>query len=174
MSYIDQMAGRADLFRSGMHRGCDIMQIGERPFYFAPRRTISCDMTAHAPDLDTFEEIALRTVEGFPPPFRDAAREVLLRVTDWPTEKMLTSLQIDAPAGLTGLYEGIPMTHKSVLDMATQPDTVWLFREPILHEWRARGDVEITDLIAHVTIHEFAHHFGWSDAEIAHVAPWDY
>ncbi|GLT11911.1 metallopeptidase family protein [Sulfitobacter sp. PR48] len=130
-------------------------------------------MTPDAPDLDSFEDIALRTVEGFPPPFRDAARQVLLRVTDWPTKEMLAALQIAEPVRLTGLYEGIPMTRKSVLDMAMQPDTVWLFREPILHEWRLRGNVEIEDLIAHVTIHEFAHHFGWSDAEIARVAPWE-
>lgn len=148
------------------------MQSELRLFYFAPWQTISCVMTTQAPDLDTFEDIALRTVADFPPPFRDAAREVLVRVTDWPTDEMLTSLEIAAPVGLTGLYEGIPMTHKSVLDMVTQPDTVWLFREPILHEWRQRGDVEIEDLIAHVTIHEFAHHFGWSDAQIARVAPW--
>jgi Uncharacterized protein conserved in bacteria len=130
-------------------------------------------MTPDAPDLDSFEDIALRTVEGFPPPFRDAARQVLLRVTDWPSKEMLAALQIGEPVRLTGLYEGIPMTRKSVLDMAMQPDTVWLFREPILHEWRLRGNVEIEDLIAHVTIHEFAHHFGWSDAEIARIAPWE-
>ena len=130
-------------------------------------------MIPDSPDLDMFEDIALRTVDGFPQPFRDAAREVLLRVTDWPTDDMLASLGINKPVGLTGLYEGIPMTRKSVLDMAPQPDTVWLFREPILHEWRARGNVEIEDLVAHVTIHEFAHHFGWSDAEIARVAPWE-
>ncbi|QFT58731.1 Possibl zinc metallo-peptidase [Sulfitobacter sp. THAF37] len=150
------------------------MQKGPRAFYFTPLRPISAVMTADIPDLDRFEGIARRTVEDFPPPFRSAARDVLLRVTDWPTDEMLASLEIPEPTGLTGLYEGIPMTHKSVMDMAHEPDTVWLFREPILHEWRARGDVEIEDLIAHVTIHEFAHHFGWSDDEIATVAPWQY
>lgn len=54
------------------------------------------------PDLDMFEDIALRTVDGFPQPFRDAAREVLLRVTDWPTDDMLASLGINKPVGLTG------------------------------------------------------------------------
>ena len=27
-------------------------------------------------------------------------------------------------------------------------------------------------LVSHVTVHEFAHHFGWSDADIARIDPW--
>ena len=76
------------------------------------------------------------------------------------------------PLELTGLYDGIPMTEKSVWDMAERPDTVWLYREPILAEWRDRGDVTLDQLIAHVVVHEFAHHFGWSDDDIAEIDPW--
>ncbi|AUQ49036.1 Possibl zinc metallo-peptidase [Phaeobacter inhibens] len=64
------------------------------------------------------------------------------------------------------------MTEKSVLDMAPPPDVVWLFRQSILAEWRDRGDVELNQLIAHVVIHEFAHHFGWTDEEIAAIDQW--
>lgn len=85
---------------------------------------------------------------------------------------MLADLGIADPLDLTGLYEGTPMTRKSVWDQPAQPDTVWLFREPILAEWRARGTVRLDDLIAHVTIHEFAHHFGWSDDDIARIDRW--
>ena len=42
-----------------------------------------------------------------------------------------------------GLYDGVPMTEKSVFAFGGPPDTVWLFREPILAEWRERGDVEL-------------------------------
>jgi predicted Zn-dependent protease with MMP-like domain len=85
---------------------------------------------------------------------------------------MLDELEIDDPLDLTGLYDGIPMTEKSVFDQPMGPDTVWLFREPILDEWRERGNVSIEELVAHVTIHEFAHHFGWSDDDIAAIDPW--
>ena len=64
------------------------------------------------------------------------------------------------------------MTEKSLFDLPGPPDTVWLFREPILAEWRDRGDVALDDLIAHVVVHEFAHHFGWSDDDIAAIDPW--
>ena len=72
----------------------------------------------------------------------------------------------------TGLYDGIPMTEKSVMDVPHGPDVVWLFRRPILDEWADRGNVTLTELVAHVTIHEFAHHFGWSDDDIAAIDPW--
>ena len=76
------------------------------------------------------------------------------------------------PFELTGLYEGIPLTEKSSWDVPQGPDTVWLFRRPILDEWAERGNVTIAELVTHVTIHEFAHHFGWSDDDIAAIDQW--
>lgn len=122
--------------------------------------------------LDHFETVARRTVETLPQAFRPAARDVALRVTDWPDADMLRDLGMTDRRDLTGLYEGVPVTEKSVFDQPLGPDVVWLFRQPILAEWRDRGDVELDDLIAHVTIHEFAHHFGWSDADIARIDRW--
>lgn len=122
--------------------------------------------------LDYFETIARRTVETLPQAFRPAAQDVALRVTDWPDADMLSDLGMSDRLDLTGLYEGVPVTEKSVFDQPLGPDVVWLFRQPILAEWRDRGDVELDDLIAHVTIHEFAHHFGWSDADIATIDHW--
>ncbi|MBV2359301.1 metallopeptidase family protein [Thalassococcus sp. CAU 1522] len=116
--------------------------------------------------------MAQAAVAGFPEPFRALAAPVLLRVVDWPPGDILDEMQIDDPLELTGLYDGIPLTEKSVADPAPFPDTVWLFREPILAEWRDRGDVDLADLVAHVTVHEFAHHFGWSDEDIAVIDRW--
>ena len=129
-------------------------------------------MTEQPPDLDRFETLAHAAVAGFPDPFRTAAQRVALRVVDWPSADMLRDVGLHHAVELTGLYEGIPMTEKSVSQQPQAPDTVWLFREPILAEWRDRGDVTVSDLIAHVTVHEFAHHFGWSDADIASVDRW--
>ena len=42
------------------------------------------------------------------------------------------------------------MTENSILDIGPPPDVVWLFRQPILAEWRDRGNVELNELIAHV------------------------
>ena len=124
------------------------------------------------PDLDHFEKIARETVAALPAPFRAAAQAVQLRCAEWPGQEMLDDLNISDPLELTGLYSGIPMTEKSFDDMPSSPDMVWLFRQSILAEWHDREDEELDALIAHVVVHEFAHHFGWSDAQIAAIDEW--
>lgn len=124
------------------------------------------------PDLAAFEQMARATIDALPAPFAAAAAQILLRIEDWPDDDMLRELDIDDPYELTGLYDGIPMTEKSYSDPAPFPDTVWLFREPILQEWRDRGNIDLADLVAHVTVHEIAHHFGWSDDDIARIDQW--
>ena len=126
-------------------------------------------MTATLHDIET---MARDTLAGLPPDFRSKAAEVVLQVTNWPDDRILQELDIGNPLELTGLYDGIPLTEKSVFDPAPYPDMIWLFREPILAEWRDRGNIDIYDLVAHVTIHELAHHFGWSDDDIAQIDRW--
>ncbi|MEM9497722.1 MAG: metallopeptidase family protein [Pseudomonadota bacterium] len=129
-------------------------------------------MEDSAADLAWFEAEARRTVTRFPAAIAELAAHVALRAEDWPTDEMLTETACADRTLLTGLYEGIPLTEKSVFDQPMAPDTVWLFRQPILLEWRARANISLGTLVAHVTVHEFAHHFGWSDSDIARIDRW--
>lgn len=125
-----------------------------------------------APSLELIEALARDAVLALPEPHRAAALLVALRVEDFAPDDILEAMGIDSPYDLTGLYEGTPLTEKSISDQPHQPDVVWLFRRPILEEWVERGDTGLADLVTHVTVHEFAHHFGWSDADIARIDPW--
>ena len=125
-----------------------------------------------APSAEDIERLARATLDALPEAFRPAAREVALRVEEFAPDWMLSEMEIEDPFELTGLYDGIPMTEKSVSDQPQGPDTVWLFRRPILDEWADRGDVTLGALVAHVTVHELAHHFGWSDDDIATIDRW--
>ncbi len=125
-----------------------------------------------APSAEDIERLARATLNALPEAFRPAAREVALRVEEFAPDWMLSDMEIEDPFELTGLYDGIPMTGKSVSDQPHGPDTVWLFRRPILDEWADRGDVTLGALVAHVTVHELAHHFGWSDDDIAAIDRW--
>lgn len=125
-----------------------------------------------APDLDAIEMLARATLADLPQQFAAPAQGILLRIADFAPEEMLEDMDIDDPFELTGLYEGTPLPEKSVMDTVDRPDTIWLFRRPILDEWSERGDVTLGQLVAHVLIHELAHHFGWSDEEIAEVDRW--
>jgi predicted Zn-dependent protease with MMP-like domain len=127
---------------------------------------------ALAPDLAQIEDLAQAAIAGLPDPYRTAAIAIRLRIEDFAPDDMLEALDIDDPYELTGLYEGIPLTEKSVSDQPLQPDAIWLFRRPILDEWLDRGDVSLQELVTHVLVHELAHHFGWSDDDIATIDPW--
>ncbi|MCK0166036.1 metallopeptidase family protein [Jannaschia sp. S6380] len=128
-------------------------------------------MDAPAPDAKAFERVAEETRDAFPAPFAGLAAEVRLTVEEWPSETLMSELEIGDASDLTGLYEGVPLTERSV-EWPEPPSQVTLFRRPILDEWAAREDVSLRALIAHVTVHEFAHHFGWSDDDIARIDRW--
>lgn len=125
-----------------------------------------------APDGEVILDLARAAVEALPEPWRSAAREVALRIEDFAEIDLLEALQIEDPYELTGLYDGVPLTEKSLSDPAPHVDQIFLFRRPILEEWIDRGDVSLSELVTHVLVHELAHHFGWSDDEIARIDPW--
>jgi predicted Zn-dependent protease with MMP-like domain len=127
---------------------------------------------ATAPDLDLIERLSHEAISTLPPAFRVAATAIRLRIEDFAPPDILDTTGITDPFELTGLYDGIPLTEKTVSDPQLHPDTVWLFRRAILDEWADRGNVSLRELVSHVLVHELAHHFGWSDGDIAAIDPW--
>ena len=124
------------------------------------------------PDADQIRHLAAAALDRLPDPFGAHARAVTILVEDFPADDLLKSMRIDNGWDLTGLYRGVPLTEKSVSDTPAEPDMIHLFRLPILFEWIDRGDIPLADLVAHVLVHELAHHFGWSDDDIAAVDRW--
>jgi predicted Zn-dependent protease with MMP-like domain len=125
-----------------------------------------------APELDDIQRLARAALAALPEVYREAAALVRLQIADFAPDDVLGELDLNDPFELTGLYDGIPLTEKTVMDQPHGPDTIWLFRRPILEEWADRGDIGLGDLVTHVLVHELAHHFGWSDADIAAIDRW--
>lgn len=145
-------------------------------FHKGPNLSISCGMSGFAnltaPDLAAFEALADAARAALPQAVQTAAREVVIRIEDFAPDAILNEMKIDNAFDLTGLYDGVPLTEKSSMDQPRGPDVVWLFRRPILEEWAERGDVSLGALVSHVLVHEIAHHFGWSDHDIAEIDRW--
>ena len=97
--------------------------------------------------------------------FRDLCGDLVIRIEDFPTEDILDSMKIDSPFGLLGLYSGVDLARKSVMDPGGMPDMVFLYRRPILQYWTERED-SIDAIVAHVLVHEIGHHFGLSDDDM--------
>ncbi|MCA3755942.1 MAG: metallopeptidase family protein [Phenylobacterium sp.] len=120
---------------------------------------------ASAPSLEDIARLAEAAFESLPDLFRRAAGEIVFRVDDFPDEEILDALGLQDPFELTGLYQGVDLSRRSILD-AAEPARVFLFRRPLLDEWADRGDVTLADLVSHVLIHEIGHHLGLSDEQI--------
>ncbi|MCR6645003.1 MAG: metallopeptidase family protein [Terricaulis sp.] len=118
---------------------------------------------ALAPSLDDFDHMARAAWEAMPAPFRAMAGDLLIRIEDFADEEVLADMGIEDPFELTGLYHGVDLTQESITHPAQQRAMVFLYRRAILEEWIERGDVALSDLVAHVLIHEIGHHFGLSD-----------
>ena len=117
------------------------------------------------PDAGTIEAIAQAALESIPPQLRQQVSNVPIRIQDFPDDETLASLGMESPFDLLGLYHGVDLTRKSVLDTPDQMDMIFLYRRPLLDYW-AENDVSLGELVRHVLIHEIGHHFGLSDEDM--------
>ena len=117
------------------------------------------------PDEDDILAMAEAALAALPPRLSRHVKGVAILVEDVADEETLASLQVEHPWDLTGLYRGVPLTERSVTESGTLPDTILLYREPILMEWIESGE-DLGRLVSSVLVHEVAHHLGFSDAQI--------
>jgi len=117
------------------------------------------------PDLAAITALAEHALATIPAKLRALLPNISIAVEEMPDDETLAAMGIDNAWELTGLYHGTPLPQRSVDDIARPPDQVTLYRQPILLEWIETA-VDLADLVRTVLIHEIAHHFGFSDAEI--------
>lgn len=118
-----------------------------------------------SPTLAEFDAIADAAYRRLPTRFRALTGDLLIRIEDFPTDEVLDSLGIQSPFDLLGLYSGVDLARKSVMDVAPLPDMVFLYRRPILDYWAEHEDT-LGTILTHVLVHEIGHHFGLSDADM--------
>ncbi len=117
------------------------------------------------PNAAEIESIAREAMAGLPAPFSDHLHHIVLQVDEVAEEELLKELGIEHPLDLTGVYEGVPISERSVETSGTLPDRVRLFRRAILDEWIEDGE-DLEHLVRHILIHEVGHHFGLSDEDM--------
>ena len=117
------------------------------------------------PSVDELESIAREAFAAIPRQLRVHAKDVVIRVQDFPDDDVLDELECESAFDLLGLYQGVDLTRKSVSDTAQQPDLVYLYRRPILDYW-CDSEEDLAHVVRHVLIHEIGHHFGYSDDDM--------
>jgi len=120
------------------------------------------------PSADDIADLAESALAALPPELARHVRGVAIQVEDAADDETLAGLGLDTPWALSGLYRGVPIGRKSVLDPPAAPDMIFLYREALLLEWIETGE-DLSRLVRSVLIHEIAHHFGFSDDDIARI-----
>lgn len=100
-----------------------------------------------------FDSIVARAVRRIPGRFRSRIENVAIVVEPEPRRP-----------GLLGLYQGRPLTRRSVHDAFHMPDQITIYQGP--HERMARSKEHLEELVAETVWHEIAHYFGLDEDEV--------
>ncbi len=120
------------------------------------------------PSLADIHAIAMEALVTIPERLRRHAHGVVIRVEDFPDSDTEREMGLESPFDLLGLYRGVSLDRKSVIDTPDDLDMVFLYRRPILDYWCETGG-DIAHIVRHVLIHEIGHHFGLSDADMERI-----
>ncbi|MEV4734790.1 metallopeptidase family protein [Saccharopolyspora sp. NPDC049426] len=101
-----------------------------------------------------FEELVGDALDRLPPEFATAMNNVVVLVEDAHPED----------PELLGLYEGIALTERDHTYSGVLPDTITIFRDPLLA--MCEDEEEVVDEVAITVVHEIAHHFGIDDDKL--------
>ncbi len=134
-------------------------------------------MMAHVHDIERYstpptvadlEAVAREAYAGVPIELRRFVQNVVIRVQDFPDDETMEDLECESPFDLLGLYRGVDLSQKSVLDTPEDVDMIFLYRRPILDYW-CEGGEDLTHVVRHIMIHEIGHHFGLSDDDMERI-----
>ncbi|WP_255783438.1 metallopeptidase family protein [Mycobacteroides abscessus] len=101
-----------------------------------------------------FEELVSDALDAIPPQLAAAIDNVVVLVQDHHPED----------PDLLGLYEGIALTERDSFYAGALPDTITIYREPLLE--MCSSEQEVVDEVTITVIHEIAHHFGIDDKRL--------
>ncbi len=120
------------------------------------------------PTVADLEAVAREAYAGVPVELRRFVQNVIIRVQDFPDDETMEDLECESPFDLLGLYRGVDLSQKSVLDTPEDVDMIFLYRRPILDYW-CEGGEDLTHVVRHIMIHEIGHHFGLSDDDMERI-----
>ena len=118
-----------------------------------------------APSLAELEALAVDAYARLPEEFRSLCENLVIQVTEFPTEEVLDTMGAESEFELLGLFQGVGLPFQSATAPEPMPNMVWLYRRPILDYW-AEHEESLGSIVTHVLVHEIGHHFGLSDADM--------
>ena len=110
-----------------------------------------------------FDRLVAAACERIPARFRKRLKNVAMMVEAEPMPAQLARGRVPHGGTLLGLYEGRPLTVRSVFEPFAMPDRITIFQGP--HERMARAE-HLAKLVEDTVWHEVAHYFGLNEREV--------
>ena len=114
-------------------------------------------------ELERFAELVDEAIASIPEYFRSRLDNIQIDIRPLAPSDVAQSLG-KTPAGLLGVYQGIPYTRRNHWYANVLPDRILIFQQPI--ERHSRNKEEARTLVRRVVIHEVGHYFGLTDDEL--------
>lgn len=111
-----------------------------------------------------FNELVEQAIESLPPRFARYLEEVAVEVRDRPTDRQGHAAGLGEGRLLLGLYQGRPLTQRSVEESGVLPDVIFVFQENI--EQVCASEAALVEQVRITVLHEIGHHFGLSEADL--------
>jgi predicted Zn-dependent protease with MMP-like domain len=115
-------------------------------------------------DRDAFDVLVAEAYKKIPRRFRRRLQNVAIVIEDEPSAAQLERNRAPRGGTLLGLYEGRPLTVRSVFDPFAMPDRITIFQGP--HERLARSPAHLARLVEDTVWHEVAHYFGMNEGQV--------
>lgn len=112
---------------------------------------------------DEFDRLVAAAYARIPARFRRRLKNIALVVEAEPAPAQLARAGVRGGT-LLGLYEGRPLTARSVFEPFAMPDRITIFQGP--HERLARTPEHLAKLVEDTVWHEVAHYFGMDEAQV--------
>lgn len=111
---------------------------------------------------DEFDRMVEEAYARIPARFRKRMQNVALVVEKEPSAEQL----VTAGPGKTllGLYQGRPLTARSVFENFAMPDRITIFQGP--HERLAHSPAQLQQMVEDTVWHEVAHYFGMDEDRV--------
>jgi len=111
-----------------------------------------------------FDRLLEEACKRIPREFRKRLQNVAIMAAAEPSPEQLARGRVAAGCTLLGLYEGRPLTQRSVFEPWAMPDRIYIFQGP--HERLARSPEHLLELVSATVWHEVAHYFGMDEAQV--------
>jgi predicted Zn-dependent protease with MMP-like domain len=113
-----------------------------------------------------FEKIVAEAYDRLPDWIKSKIKNVAITVEDFVDNETVIDMGLESYMSLLGLYKGVPQTERTVAAGFELPDTIVLYRMPILEE-ALESSKPVEDVVFETLWHEIAHHFGLSEEDVA-------